>query len=334
MTEILLNLTEFGLKTLLIVIAIIVVFGFILTASIKAGVSQNKSKGFTLEDLSKKLKKNKTLILSALASKKDKKKLLKTASKEKKSLDPKPKMFVLEFDGNIKAEGVTNLAEEISMLQQIAEPGKDQVTLMLKSPGGMVSAYGLAAAELLRLKATNISLNICVDQVAASGGYLMACTANKIIAAPFALIGSIGVVMSLPNFNKILKKNDVDYEVLTAGKHKRSLTVFGENTDEGREKTKEQLNDIHNQFKGFVAAHRPNLDLDIVATGEVWLAEKAKELGLVDLLQTSQEFLYSKLDEFQILSLKKQEKKKLMEKLAEASGKLNLAQNLFKKFIK
>lgn len=327
MQEILLSLVAFGLKTFLIVLAIILVLGFIISASAKASGMSQKDKGFKLTDFTKKLRKNKNRALASFSSKKDKKKLLKEIKKLKSSED-KPKMFVLEFDGNVKADGVHKLSDEITLLEQIAQPGKDQVTLKLKSPGGMVSAYGQAASELLRLKTANIGLNICVDQVAASGGYLMACTASKIVAAPFALIGSIGVVMSLPNFNKVLKKNDIDYEVLTAGKHKRSLTLFGENTDEGRQKTTEQLNDIHNQFKSFVQSQRPNLDLDVVATGEVWLGEKAKELGLVDLLQTSQEFLVSQLDGFQIITLEKKLKKNVMEKLAEASIAKKLLEKL------
>ena len=109
-------------------------------------------------------------------------------------------------------------------------------------------AYGLAASQMQRIRDKKLKLTVCVDKVAASGGYMMAVVADKIIAAPFAVLGSIGVLAQVPNFHRLLKKHDVDFEMLTAGKYKRTLTMFGENTDKGREKFQEDIEDTHVLF--------------------------------------------------------------------------------------
>ena len=127
----------------------------------------------------------------------------------------------------------------------------------LESGGGLVHGYGLAAAQLVRLKDAGLTLTVCVDKVAASGGYMMACVADKVVAAPFAVIGSIGVVSQLPNFHKWLKNHDVDYEMFTAGDYKRTVTVFGENDAEDRAKYQEELEQTHALFKHFVNTYRP-----------------------------------------------------------------------------
>lgn len=224
----------------------------------------------------------------------------KTEEKEKT-------LYVLEFDGDVHAEEVKNLREEVSALLHIAEKG-DEVILKLTSPGGAVNSYGLAASQLVRIREKGINLTVAVDEVAASGGYLMACVANRIVAAPFAIVGSIGVVAELPNFNKILKKYDIDYEQFTAGEYKRTVTMLGENTDEAKAKFKEELNDIHIVFKDFVKQYRPELDLKVIATGEYWLAVKALELGLVDELKTSDAYILDAIEEKNVYSIKYIEK--------------------------
>lgn len=214
-----------------------------------------------------------------------------------------PRIFVLDFEGDVRARAVEALREEISAILTTARPGTDEVVLRMESPGGVVPAYGLAASQLVRLRDADVRLTVCVDRVAASGGYLMAAVADRIIAAPFALVGSIGVVGQLPNFHRWLRKHDIDFEQQTAGDHKRTLTVFGENTDEAREKFQEDLESIHGQFKAFVQRFRPGLDVDRVATGEFWLAERALELGLVDALQTSDDYLMGQRDSAHLLAL-------------------------------
>ncbi|GAL22015.1 possible protease sohB [Vibrio maritimus] len=187
-------------------------------------------------------------------------------------------LFVLDFIGSIDAKEVASLREEVSAILAVAKEG-DEVLVRLESGGGMVHAYGLASSQLDRIKAANLPLTIAVDKVAASGGYMMACIADKIVSAPFAVVGSIGVIAQLPNFNKLLKKNDIEFEQLTAGEYKRTLTMFGENTDKARDKFKQELEETHGLFKDFIRDHRPELDLDKVATGEHWFGTQAKDLA-------------------------------------------------------
>lgn len=214
----------------------------------------------------------------------------KTAQKKQKDKKDKPCRFVLDFKGDIAATQVEQLRQEVSALLAIATK-KDEVVVRLESPGGSVNGYGLAAAQLQRIRDKHIPLTVCIDQVAASGGYLMACVANQIIAAPFAIVGSIGVVAQLPNFHRWLKKNNIDVELLTAGEYKRTLTLFGENTEAGRKKFQSDLEKIHTIFRNYILSNRHTLNIDEVSTGEHWLATDALALGLVDHLQTSDDYL-------------------------------------------
>ena len=199
-------------------------------------------------------------------------------------------MFVLNFHGDIRATAVTSLREEVTAVLTAAQP-EDEVLVRLESAGGLVHGYGLAAAQLLRIRDRRLKLTVAVDKVAASGGYMMACVADRIIAAPFAILGSIGVIAQLPNFNRLLKKHDVDFEQFMAGEHKRTVTLFGENTDKGRQKFQEEIEDIHNLFKDFVRNHRPQVDRERVATGEHWFGARALDCRLVDELRTSDDYL-------------------------------------------
>ncbi|WP_423908683.1 protease SohB [Candidatus Spongiihabitans sp.] len=246
------------------------------------------------------------------------KKAGKTAKKEADTAEKpqKKRLFVLDFDGDIKATDVENMRQEISALLTIA--GKeDEVLVRLESGGGTVHGYGLAASQLQRIRDQGIPLTISVDKVAASGGYMMACVANKIIAAPFAIIGSIGVLAQIPNLNRLLKKYDVDFEQLYAGEFKRTLTLFGENTAKGRAKMQQELEETHELFKSFVKSQRPSLDVDKVATGEHWLGTRALELGLVDQLQTSDDYLMSLRNDAELILIEYSEKQTIVEKLSQ-----------------
>ena len=225
------------------------------------------------------------------------------------------KIFVLDFKGDIQASAVENLREEITLILATAKAGRDRVVVRLESPGGMVHGYGLAAAQLVRLRDAGFHLTICVDKVAASGGYMMACIANEIIAAPFAIVGSIGVVAQVPNFNRLLKQHNVDFELYTAGQYKRTVTMFGENTPEGKAKFEEELQQTHVLFKHFVEKYRPQLNVDKVATGEHWYGEDALELNLVDKLQTSDEYLLALLPQHDVYVINTRKKATLGEKL-------------------
>ena len=232
--------------------------------------------------------------------------------------EQKPRVFVVNFHGNISASAVTNLREEVTAILSQATVN-DEVVVRLESGGGMVHSYGLASSQLDRIRKRKIPLTVCVDKVAASGGYMMACVADKIVAAPFAILGSIGVVAQLPNFHRVLKKHDVDFELLTAGEHKRTLTMFGENTDSGREKFIEELEDTHSLFKQFVQERRPQLDIDLIATGEVWFGIRALEVALVDDLQTSDEYLVTRATEADVFEIAFVVKKKLHQRLGLAA---------------
>lgn len=233
---------------------------------------------------------------------------------EKKVATEVPCTYLLDFKGDIRASAFAALREEISAILEVAKAG-DAVLLRLESGGGVVSRYGLAAAQLLRLRGAQLPLTVMVDTVAASGGYLMAAVADKIVASPFALIGSIGVVAQLPNFHRWLQARNIDWEQFTAGKFKRTVTLFGENTDEGRAKLREELEEIHVLFRTFVQGRRAQLDMEKVATGEAWLGSKALELGLVDELATSDEIIRSACQHGKVLRVSFQRKLSLPERL-------------------
>lgn len=231
----------------------------------------------------------------------------------------KSRVFVIDFDGSMSANEVGALREEITAILTIATPD-DKVVVRLTSPGGVVHGYGLAASQLSRIKNANIPLIAVVDKVAASGGYMMACVADKIIAAPFAIIGSIGVVAQVPNFHRLLKKNEIDVELHTAGAFKRTLTLFGENTDEGREKFKQELNETHELFKEFVSSKRPSLDIESVATGEHWYGSVALNKGLVDEVSTSDDYLQSLYKAHKVLNIKYVVKKSMTERVTKSAS--------------
>jgi len=231
----------------------------------------------------------------------------------------KPRVFVLDFHGDLHASATGSLREEISAVLQVARSG-DETVLRLESEGGVVHGYGLAASQLRRIRDAGVRLTVAVDKVAASGGYLMACVADQILAAPFAVVGSIGVVGQLPNFNRLLKQHNVDYELHTAGEHKRTLTLFGENTEAGREKFRETLEDAHALFKAFIQQNRPQVDIAQVATGDHWFGTRALALKLVDTLQTSDDYLLERSKTCELYELRYKRHRGLVERL---TGNLN-----------
>ena len=225
------------------------------------------------------------------------------------------KIYVLDFKGDMAASAVESLREEITLILSTAKAGRDRIIVRLESPGGMVHGYGLAAAQLVRLREAGFHVTICVDKVAASGGYMMACIANEVISAPFAIVGSIGVVAQVPNFNRLLKENKIDFELYTAGQYKRTVTMFGENTEEGKAKFEEELQQTHALFKHFVEKYRPQLNVEKVATGEHWYGQDALDLNLVDRLQTSDEYLLGLLPQHDVYLIQTRKKPTLGEKL-------------------
>jgi serine protease SohB len=259
----------------------------------------------------------------SLFDKRQQRDLQKRLARERKqrSKDDK-RIYVIDFNGDVQASAVTQLREEITLILSMARAGRDRIVLRLESPGGMVHGYGLAAAQLARLREAGFHLTVCVDKVAASGGYMMACIAQDIISAPFAVVGSIGVVAQMPNFHKLLQHLKVDFDVYTAGEYKRTVTVFGENSDDGKTKFESELQQTHQLFKHFVEKYRPQLDVAAVATGEHWYGEDAIKLKLIDSLQTSDAYLLSLLPTHEVYALHSRQKPTLAEKLGFSAAQL------------
>tara|TARA_X000000950_G_scaffold3005_1_gene3140 strand:- start:1530 stop:2561 length:1032 start_codon:yes stop_codon:yes gene_type:complete len=314
-------LIEYGMflaKALTIIISIGLVLSMVVSTSQKTNRGDDNGEIEILPlNIDFEKTKNKLRIATVEESeKKIERKKIKKESKNKNALNLKSKrrVYVVNFEGNIAASAVDNLREEITAILSVADK-KDEIIVKLESSGGMVHSYGLASSQLDRIKKAKLKLTICVDKVAASGGYMMACVGDKIIAAPFAIVGSIGVVAQMPNFNKLLKKHDIDFELLTAGEHKRTLTLFGKNTDKGREKFIEELNETHELFKEYVLKRRPNVDINKIASGEIWFGSRAKELSLVDEISTSDEYICSCFNSAKVFEIKFVRKQKLLQRV-------------------
>ncbi|GGY82151.1 protease SohB [Marinobacter zhanjiangensis] len=328
-------LSDYGLflaKVVTFVVAAVVVIVMIASAVQRSRGEGDDEGELTVRRLNEKYRKLREAIESRMLSpdqrkvwKKAKQKAEKARKKAAKggvktSEEARPKTFVLDFDGDIKASDTETLRKSVTAVLAVAEPGRDEVVVRLESGGGLVHAYGLAAAQLDRIRGKGIKLTACVDKVAASGGYMMACVADRIVASPFAVLGSIGVVAQLPNFHRVLKKHNVDYEILTAGEHKRTLTIFGENTENGRRKFLEDLEDTHHLFKDYVRERRPDLDVDAVSNGDIWFGTRALEVRLVDEILTSDEYLLDACDRSDVVSVGFQRKRTLPEKLGLATS--------------
>ncbi|HVV68315.1 MAG TPA: protease SohB [Gammaproteobacteria bacterium] len=306
-------------QALTIVIAILILFGGIIAISSK-GKSRSKDR-LEVKKINDKYEAMEQLLCETTCSKQELKrhhKETKKLQKEQKKSGMRKRIFVLNFQGDIRAQAVKNLREEITGILTTATP-KDEVVLRLESPGGMVHAYGLAASQLQRLRKQQIPLTVIVDKIAASGGYMMAAVGNHILSAPFAVVGSIGVIAQIPNFHKLLKKKDIEFEQIMAGQYKRTLTLFGENTRQGREKFQEEVDETHALFKAFILENRPNLDMDKVATGEHWYGSRALELKLIDAIMTSDDYLLTASRNADIYEVCYQVKKTWMSKFSTAA---------------
>lgn len=317
MTQALIQLGLFAAKALIIILFILIILVVFFSLLAK---SKEKLKGtFVIKNLNKKYAETTEAILAATCPKKSFKQFLKykkAEEKAKRKLKEKQKsIYVLNFHGDLRASAVSALREEITAILNVAAPN-DEVVVRLESAGGVVHGYGLAASQLMRLRARQIPLTITVDKIAASGGYMMACVANKILSAPFAVIGSIGVIVQLPNFHRLLKDKHVDFEQLTAGEYKRTLTIFGENTKAGREKLQNEIEDIQQLFKNLISKNRQELDINKVATGEHWLGLQALELKLVDEIKTSDEYLLERSKDASIYEIFYEIKKPLFSRLS------------------
>jgi serine protease SohB len=319
MTEFFLDYGLFLAKTVTIVVAIAALVLFIVVmAGRKQGIRKDT---IEVKKLNKKYDDMAMAMKAGMLQKdglkkflKEEKSKLKAKHKGKKDEEEGKRIYVLNFHGDIRASAVSSLREEITAILTVATD-KDEVFVRMESGGGVVHGYGLAASQLMRLREKNIPLTISVDKVAASGGYMMACVGNRILAAPFAIIGSIGVIAQLPNFHRVLKKHDIDFEQFTAGEFKRTVTMFGENTEEAKSKFREEIEDIHLLFKDFIVKHRPEVDIVKVSTGESWPGTRALERNLVDELKTSDDFLLENSEHADIYEINYVARKTLVEKV-------------------
>jgi serine protease SohB len=321
-----LDIADFALKAALIVAALGALVAVVALIAGRMRGGETDGPQLTVRSLDARYDAMADAINARLLDKKALKALAKARRREAKAAEKsgaraaQKRVFVIDFKGDLRARAVRRLAAEIDAVLAVARPETDEVALRIESPGGTVTGYGLAAAEVMRLTGRKVKVTACVDQVAASGGYLMACAADRIVAAPFALVGSIGVVAQVPNLHRLLKRNDIDYEEMTAGEYKRSVSMLGEITPAGREHFRGKLDATHEAFKRFVQERRPGLDIAKVGDGDVWLASEALGLGLVDVLATSDEFLFSARGEARLYEIAAAQRKTLAQQLLGGFG--------------
>lgn len=322
MTEALLEYGLFFAKTVTLAAAIL----FVAAALVNLQRRARESEGMKVTDLKKRLRQAADGLRSALLPKAERKQLAKERKREAKAEkdQQRKRVFVLDFRGDIRASATASLREEVNAVLAVAEQG-DEVLVRLENAGGLVHEHGLAASQLVRLRERGIPLTAAVDKVAASGGYLMACVADRIIAAPFAIIGSIGVLAQVPNFRRLLDERGVTVEQVKAGRYKRTVSMFGEVTDEDRDKLREELEEVHTLFRQMVARYRPELDMERVATGEYWYGTRALELGLVDEVGTSDDWLLQAIDRADAWKVEWRGHKRFMDKVAAAMEEGGLA---------
>ena len=317
-------LMQYGLflaETLTIVAAIaaVVLLVAALAARRRGGAGPER---LEVRDLGARYREMKQTLESGLLGSRERKAAAKARKRESKARDKKgraerPRVFVLDFKGDIRASAVASLREEITAVLGFART-EDEVLVRLENAGGLVHEHGLAASQLLRVRERGIPLTVSVDKIAASGGYMMACVADRILAAPFAVLGSIGVLAQIPNFHRLLDSHGIDFEQFKGGEYKRTVTMFGENTDADRAKLRQDIEDIHGIFKSFVTEQRPGLDIDKVATGEHWLGRRAKDLGLCDILVTSDDYLLEANERAELVGVRFVTPKRLASRLAES----------------
>ena len=315
MTEALIEYALFFAKTVTLAAAVL----FVAAALVNLSRRSRDAEGMKVTSLNKRLRQAADGLRHALLPKAERKKLAKERKREAKAekSQQRKRVFVIDFHGDIRASASASLREEVNAVLAVAEEG-DQVLLRLENAGGLVHEHGLAASQLVRLRERGIPLVAAVDKVAASGGYLMACVADRIIAAPFAIIGSIGVLAQVPNFRRLLDERGITVEQVKAGRYKRTVSMFGDVTDEDRDKLREELEEVHALFQQMVARYRPQLDMERIATGEYWYGSRAAELGLVDEVGTSDDWLLKAVEEADAWKVEWRGHKRFMDKVAAA----------------
>ena len=317
-------LLQYGLflaETLTVVAAVAAVILLIAALAVRRRGGSGPER-LVVRDLGARYRDMKQILENGLLGAKERKAAAKARKREAKARkkdarSTRPRVFVLDFKGDMRASAVASLREEVTAVLAFARP-EDEVLVRLENTGGLVHEHGFAASQLMRVRERGIPLTVSVDRIAASGGYMMACVADRILAAPFAILGSIGVLAQIPNFHRLLDRHGVDFEQFKGGEYKRTVTLFGENTDADREKLRQDIEEIHTIFKHFVTEQRPGLDIDKVATGEHWLARRAKDLGLCDELITSDDYLLAANERAELVGVRFEARKRFATRLAES----------------
>ncbi len=322
MLDFLFQYSLFFAKTATIAISVLIVTIGIIAFSAKQKGQLKKGK-LEITNLSDKIKETEKEFKQAIYTKSYLKILEKQEKLENKKvkktndIENRPKLFIIDFDGDIKASAVVTLSHCLNAILPLADKKNDEILVKLESSGGMVHSYGLAASQLNRIREHGIKLTVTIDKVAASGGYMMACVADQIIAAPFAIIGSIGVLGQIPNFNKLLESHNIEFEQHTAGEYKRTLTMLGKNDDKARIKFKQELDETHQLFKDHIKSYRPTLNIPQIATGEHWYGQVALKLNLIDNIATSDDIILNYYKTHDLFEVKYEHKKTLTEKIAQ-----------------
>ena len=317
-------LLQYGLflaETLTVVAAVAAVILLIAALAVRRRGGSGPER-LVVRDLGARYRDMKQILENGLLGAKERKAAAKARKREAKARkkdarSTRPRVFVLDFKGDMRASAVASLREEVTAVLAFARP-EDEVLVRLENTGGLVHEHGFAASQLMRVRERGIPLTVSVDRIAASGGYMMACVADRILAAPFAILGSIGVLAQIPNFHRLLDRHGIDFEQFKGGEYKRTVTLFGENTDADREKLRQDIEEIHTIFKHFVTEQRPGLDIDKVATGEHWLARRAKDLGLCDELITSDDYLLAANERAELVGVRFEARKRFATRLAES----------------
>ncbi len=317
-------LLQYGLflaETLTVVAAVAAVILLIAALAVRRRGGSGPER-LVVRDLGARYRDMKQILENGLLGAKERKAAAKVRKREAKARkkdarSTRPRVFVLDFKGDMRASAVASLREEVTAVLAFARP-EDEVLVRLENTGGLVHEHGFAASQLMRVRERGIPLTVSVDRIAASGGYMMACVADRILAAPFAILGSIGVLAQIPNFHRLLDRHGIDFEQFKGGEYKRTVTLFGENTDADREKLRQDIEEIHTIFKHFVTEQRPGLDIDKVATGEHWLARRAKDLGLCDELITSDDYLLAANERAELVGVRFEARKRFATRLAES----------------
>jgi serine protease SohB len=320
MLEVVLEYALFLAQAVTVVVAVGAIAIIIAATARKGGQSadgiQVERLNDAFDDLIRPLRKAALTGKAYKTAVKSEKKSHKEAQKKAEE-EPRPRIYVLDFKGDMRASAAGNLRHEVSAILGLARKG-DTVLLRLENSGGLVHEHGHAASQLARLKDHGLELVVAVDKVAASGGYMMACIGTQILAAPFAVLGSIGVLAQIPNVNRLLEERGVDVEMFKGGEFKRTVTMLGKNTNEDRARFQQEIDETHVLFKQFVAEHRPGLDLARVATGEHWFGKDALGLALCDALGTSDEWLMARREESDLLHVRYRRKEPIARRLAHA----------------